>query len=108
MLRHSVRRTLSSLSLVVLLGAVLSAPAAAQTGTFGPALSPRPMVDLLLSWVSEAWSGFENLTAQVLADDKSGGEGTSVTPPDDSTTSETTGSGDPNDPDNGPWIDPNG
>jgi hypothetical protein len=108
MARHSVRRTLSSLSSAVLLSVVLSAPAAAQTGTFDPALSSRPVVDRLLSWVSEAWSGFENLAVQVFAEEKSGGEGGSVTPPDDSTTSGTTGSEDPGSTDNGPWIDPNG
>lgn len=108
MARHSVRRTLSSLSSAVLLSVVFSAPAAAQTATFGPALSPRPVVDRLLSWVSEAWCGFESLAVQVFAEEKSGGEGGSVTPPDDSATSGTTGSGDPNGPDNGAWIDPNG
>jgi hypothetical protein len=104
--RHPLRRTLSSLSLVVLLGA---APAAAQTGAFNPAaLSPRPVMDRLLSWVSEAWSDLDTLAVRVFAEEKSGEEGTAVTPPDGSTTSGTGSNGDPYDPDNGAWIDPNG
>lgn len=103
--RYSVCRTLSSLSLVVLLGA---SPAAAQSA-FNPAMSPRPVVERLLSWVSEAWSGLEIVAVRVLVGEKSEGEGTAVTPPDGSTTSGTSGSnGDPSDPDNGAWIDPNG
>ncbi len=102
--RHSVRRTLSSLSLVVLLGA---APVAAQTGQVRPALSPRPVMDRLLSLAAETWAGIESLAVQLFAQEKDG-EGTGVTPPDGSTTSGTPDPTDPHNPDNGAWIDPNG
>ncbi|HVS00019.1 MAG TPA: hypothetical protein VMW27_25560 [Thermoanaerobaculia bacterium] len=104
MLRHSVRRTLSSLSLVVLLGA---APATAQSFTSLPPQSSRPVAERLLSWVSEAWAGLENLAVQVFAQEKDG-EGTGAGSPDGSTTSGAPDPTDPSNPDNGAWIDPNG